>query len=453
MGFRDNFRDAKEWSQSTSGQVNLNSPSDKACKYFDSVVSQLIGWYNGSSLGTSDEAVKHMLEEDSDFGALDTTRLNMQLKKRVQDLNLLVARHDHSKSRSVTDYERQHVRVVNLLADGKFKMATRELETITTRYPECVYSLKLIQDLYFYLGSSFAMRSSVSGALPQINSSNPFKGYVHGMYSFALEESNQYAPAQYQAKLALSIVPNDTWAIHNYAHCLLMQGLTDEGLKWMYEKKADWLPCSVLSCHQYWHTSLFHINKGEYDQAVEYLDQEILTRCLSSSSGLDLHDAASLIYRMELNDIFSKTTKLTEDPSIRWVGVRDMCKPYAKDHIVGFNDAHYMMSFLGSNDFELVDELITSMNDVPTLVERDNVVIPLLESMMFYKKQDYSSTIEKLFPIRHDIVKIGGSHAQRDVFEQLLLSASLKSEKPEHKKLAERLMFERRLSTNPAQSI
>jgi hypothetical protein len=45
--------------------------------------------------------------------------------------------------------------------------------------------------------------------------------------------------------------------------------------------------------------------------------------------------------------------------------------------------------------------------------------------------------------IRYEIIDIGGSDAQRDVFNQLLIIAALKSPLPTHKRLCQRLCAER----------
>lgn len=379
------------------------------------------------------------------IGALTTSRLDKNLKEKVQLLNKLVD--EEAKKRQVTQFERLHVQVVNLWANGDMKNASRALDKITTLYPEDIYSLKLNQDTYFYLGAANAMRSSLAGAITQINDSNPLKGYAHGMYSFALEESNLYDLSQKEAMKALQLNPCDTWAIHNYAHCLEMQGKTDEGLAWMLDRKKDWITCSGLACHQYWHTALFYLNKREHDEAINLLDEQILTRCLASSSGLDLHDAASMLYRLELINLLAESSSSSDKPS-RWKGVYDMCKTHTKDHIVGFNDCHYMMTYLAMEDNDSVKEMLDTLNEqqAPTLVERDTVVRPLLEAMVAFKKGDYPQVVDKIEPIRHDIVRIGGSHAQRDIFEQLLLVAALKSGSPDNKKLADRMVEERNLA-------
>lgn len=448
--------DYQEWLASTNGCIVLNTASDEAAKQYDATLTQICGWYEDQSIGGLEGTRKAMLEADPEFvlglaldlelnlmGSLSSPRYDQQLAGKIDSLNKLVQR----KRDQLNEQELLHVQVVNHWANNELKNATRKLEKIATLYPEDVSALKMNQDTYFMLGTALPMRNSLASSISQMSRKNPLKGYVHGMYAFALEESNMFNESQVQAREALKLIPRDTWAIHNYAHCLEMQAKVEEGLKWMYDKKCDWLPCQMLACHQYWHSALFHINNNQFDDAVALLDKEVLTRCVSSkATSLDLHDGASMLYRMELVDLFGKTSQKgdsKEESRRRWNGVYKMCKPHERDHLLGFNDAHFMMAFLGMDDMQTARELIDTIDESPYLNEGQTVVKPLLEGMYQFKVGAYDKCVDLLENIRFDVIKIGGSHAQRDVFEQLLLVAALKSDKKAHNKLGERMLFER----------
>ncbi|XP_014678116.1 PREDICTED: tetratricopeptide repeat protein 38-like [Priapulus caudatus] len=54
----------------------------------------------------------------------------------------------------------------------------------------------------------------------------------------------------------------------------------------------------------------------------------------------------------------------------------------------------------------------------------------------------YSEAVNILNPHRYIIIDIGGSNAQRDVFNQLLIHAAMKSDLSEHQRLARSLLIE-----------
>ncbi|MCG8695568.1 MAG: hypothetical protein MI806_30530, partial [Minwuiales bacterium] len=69
------------------------------------------------------------------------------------------------------------------------------------------------------------------------------------------------------------------------------------------------------------------------------------------------------------------------------------------------------------------------------------VTIPLCEAIVAYNGQDFKGAFERLLPLRHDLACVGGSHAQRDVFAQLLIAAATRAGQDNQAKalLAERV--------------
>ena len=51
--------------------------------------------------------------------------------------------------------------------------------------------------------------------------------------------------------------------------------------------------------------------------------------------------------------------------------------------------------------------------------------LPLCRGLAAYRAGDHGAAVEHLLPIRYEVVAVGGSHAQRDVFQQTLIWAAL----------------------------
>jgi hypothetical protein len=50
--------------------------------------------------------------------------------------------------------------------------------------------------------------------------------------------------------------------------------------------------------------------------------------------------------------------------------------------------------------------------------------IAVCEAVLAHRKGEHQRVLEVLSPVRHDLYLIGGSHAQRDVFYQLLIDSA-----------------------------
>ena len=53
--------------------------------------------------------------------------------------------------------------------------------------------------------------------------------------------------------------------------------------------------------------------------------------------------------------------------------------------------------------------------------------LPICEALVACRSGDYAQAVDLLLPIRYQIRRLGGSHAQRDIFAQVLLDAAIKA--------------------------
>lgn len=200
----------------------------------------------------------------------------------------------------------------------------------------------------------------------------------------------------------------------------------------------DWQTSNHLACHNFWHWALYHVEKGELDAAGDIFETQILRRALKSKTMLDIHDCTSLPFRMHLDN--SATTE-------KYIGkhkksVYSLVEPHLNDHILAFNDAHFMMGCAWSKNFSVAEELIESARPIENISGK-RIEDPLLKAILAYSREQYAEAVNLLYPIRYKLIDIGGSDAQRDVFHQLLIAAALKSPQEHHRKLVEHLIIER----------
>ena len=95
---------------------------------------------------------------------------------------------------------------------------------------------------------------------------------------------------------------------------------------------------------------------------------------------------------------------------------------------------------------EATERLIASLRsfaetpDCTTAAIMEPAILPLCRAIQAYGQGDYGRAADILLPIRFDYTCVGGSHAQRDLFAQLLIEAAIKAGRFE---LARALLSER----------
>ncbi|KAM5289423.1 tetratricopeptide repeat protein 38 [Ctenodactylus gundi] len=439
------LRDCQAWKDAG---LPLSTASNEACKLFDAILTQYVTWTNDKSLGGIEGCLSKLKAADPNFAmghaisnglVLVGTGSSVSLDK---ELDLAVKTMvDISKTQPLTPREQLHVSAVETFAQGNFPKACDLWEEILRDHPTDMLALKFAHDAYFYLGYQEQMRDSVARVYPFWKPHLPLSSYVKGIYSFGLMETNFYDQAEKLAKEALSINPTDAWSVHTVAHVHEMRAEVKAGLEFMQCTETHWKDADMLACHNYWHWALYLIEKGDYEAALTIYDERILPSLQTSGAMLDIVDSCSMLYRLHMEGV---------SVSQRWQDVLPITRPHSRDHVLLFNDVHFLMASLGAGDHATTQELLTSLQEVSEspgencqhLLARE-VGLPLCQALVEAESGNPDCALELLLPIRYRIVQLGGSNAQRDVFNQLLLHAALNCTSSVHRNVARSLLMER----------
>ena len=265
------------------------------------------------------------------------------------------------------------------------------------------------------------LRDRIGRALPHWNESVPGFGYVLGMRAFGLEEMNEFGRAEDTGRQAVELNPRDPWAIHAVAHVLEMQGRLDDGVGWMTERTQDWAPDNMFAFHNWWHLSLYHLDRGETARVLEIYDTGV--RPEASDVVLEMLDASALLWRLHLDGI---------DVGDRWSELADAWESTIEDGYYAFNDAHAMMAFVGAGRQDAARTLLATMAaqvdaaGTNAMMTHD-VGLPLTRAIDAFGRGDYDSSVDLIGPIVEIAHRFGGSNAQRDVVHRTLVEAAIRA--------------------------
>ncbi|XP_060044784.1 tetratricopeptide repeat protein 38 isoform X2 [Erinaceus europaeus] len=396
---------------------------------------QYVKWTNDKSLGGIEGCLSKLKAADPTFAmghaianglVLIGTGTSVKLDK---ELDLAVKTMvEMGKTQPLTPRERLHVSAVETFSKGNFAKACELWEQILRDHPTDMLALKFSHDAYFYLGYQEQMRDSVARIYPFWTPTIPLSSYVKGIYSFGLMETNFYDQAEKLAKEALSINPTDAWSVHTIAHIHEMKAEVQDGLDFMQRSEPHWKDSDMLACHNYWHWAL-------------YLIEKILPSLQSSGAMLDVVDSCSMLYRLQMEGVAVGE---------RWQHILPVTQKHSRDHVLLFNDAHFLMASLGAQDLQTTEDLLTSLREASESPEENcqlhlarDVGLPLCQALVEAQNGCPDRVVELLLPIRYRVVQIGGSNAQRDVFNQLLIHAALNCTSDSHRNVARSLLMER----------
>ncbi|XP_006795826.1 tetratricopeptide repeat protein 38 [Neolamprologus brichardi] len=441
------FRDCQAW---RAEGLTLSTSSNEACKMYDAILTQYVKWRNDDSLGGIEGCISAVQAADPHFvmghvistglelvATTSSTRLDERLSSAVRRTVEL------ANSQDITSRERLHVKAMELFSHRNFPKACEAWEDILLDHPTDMLALKFAHDAYFYMGAQMQMRDSVARVLPHWKPHMPLSRYNRQLNVFTYQHVHRFFLLQTRNSLVkgLALTPDDAWSVHSVAHVCEMKAELDKGLKFMESREKDWEVTDMLASHNYWHWALFFIEKRQHEAALQIYDTQVFRRCKASGAMLDIVDACSLLYRLEMDGVCVKE---------RWQELLQVTRPHTDDHVTLFNDLHFLMVSLGAKEtgtsrrlLEGLQELAKEPGDNQQHQLAGTIGIPMCQAMLEYNQGNYGQTVELLYPLRYRMVDIGGSDAQRDLFNQLLIHAAMKSENKHHQKLGRCLLAER----------
>lgn len=318
--------------------------------------------------------------------------------------------------------ERLHAEALAAWTAGDLRRAVERLEDVLLQWPEDVLALKLAHYLHFYLGDIAEHRDSIARVMPAWNAEMPGYSAVLGMRAFGLEEAGDYEAAERVGRRAVEMDPSDTWAVHAVAHVLEMQGRHREGIDWIEKDRSAWEgKVHNFAFHVWWHKALYHLELGQHDAVLDLYDTRF--RAEETDDGLDISNAAAMLMRLKVRDV---------DCGDRWARLADTVRDRISERLIPFNDVHYMLALAGAGDAgagaaaAVIAGHADGADDYWSGVYKD-VAGPIAHGVAAYGAGDYGAAMKELLPVRYRWGVIGGSHAQRDVFQQILIDAALRA--------------------------
>ncbi len=252
-------------------------------------------------------------------------------------------------------------------------------------------------------------------------------------YAFAHHETGQLDIAMELAQRSLDMNPINAVACHSMTHVHFERGDASSGEDFL----GAWLqvfdaPASSY-VHLSWHLALFEMAQGKYQETLDRYEKYIRPSVISNSMAV-LNDSASLMWRLQIYG--------GAPPPKPWGEVSKIAASAANGPGPAFRDAHAALAFAGSGDYEAMGQMTNRLQDAAEKGDSfaEEVILPLIQSIEAFAEENYTESVRLMEPVFSQLVRIGGSHAQREVFEDTMLEAYIRAEQFEK---AEAMLYKR----------
>jgi hypothetical protein len=305
--------------------------------------------------------------------------------------------------------------------DGSPDGAVVHLEGVLARNPADTLTMKTVHAIRFMRGDMTGLRRSVERARAGHGADHPLQGYALGCHAFALEETGDYAAAEAAGRAGLARAPDDAWGLHAVAHVYDMTHRPELGIALLDRNEAVWSHCNNFRFHVWWHKALLHLDRGEHDRVLALYDTKI--REDRTDDFRDISNATSLLLRLELEGV---------DVGQRWGELADLAEARLDDGCLVFADLHYMLALTGDARGDAARRLVAQVARTGTAATELGRVaahpgLAIAEGLVDFGEGRYGRAFERLAAARNHIRTVGGSHAQRDVFERITVDAGIRA--------------------------
>jgi len=317
-----------------------------------------------------------------------------------------------------TARERLNVALLRAWAGDDLASALAACERLSDDHPRDLVAVKLHQYLEFNRGNAPEM---LRVAL-KVGEANGDVAYLHGMTAFAYEQCHLLDAAEAAARRALALSAKEPWAQHALAHVLLTRGRIDEGAAFLERQRDTWTDLSsFMLTHLWWHLALFYLSQGRDARVLDVYDRQVWG--VAKDYSQDQVGAVSLLARLELAGI---------DVGDRWRELGEYLAARAVDTVQPFLTLQYVYGLARAGRPEATTLLAAVRRhalEAPPLtrgVWRD-VALPACTGLAAHARHDHETAWRELSAAMPRLAEVGGSHAQRDLFEQVLLDAAAKT--------------------------
>jgi tetratricopeptide (TPR) repeat protein len=319
---------------------------------------------------------------------------------------------------AATRREQMIVAALAAWIDDDVPLAMQLCDDIAGGFPRDLVMVKINQYLNFNLGRFPQMLRAAEA----VYDANRDVAYMHGMVAFAYEQCHLMEEAEAAAREALHRQRKEPWAQHALAHVMLTQGRIDEGSRFLEGARETWDGLnSFLSTHLWWHLALFYISQGREQAVLDLYDRHVWG--VAKHYSQDQIGAVSLLARLELAGA---------SVGERWRDIGEWLAARGPDTTQPFLTVQYLYGLARAERPE-VDDMMAAIRErartAPEYAGRAwrEAALPLSEGLLAHARGDYPEAETKLSPAIAALPLLGGSHAQRDLFEQMRIDAVMRT--------------------------
>ena len=392
--------------------------SSAASAYRDGVDRMLSAWPGAA------EAFDRAILEDPDFALAHIARARVHsfyqqgeaARKEAAVARELVARRG-------TEREKGHVETLALAVEGQLPAALASALKHLESWPRDAVVLSLPLGAFgLFAFSGMADHDQARQDLCERHATHYGEDWWFlSNYGWSMTENGQVGRGRAMTERAFDLRRENAYAAHALLHAMFEDGSVADADTLVAQWIGGYDRSGILHGHILWHQALGALEVGDASKALS-IYADVLRPSVTIAPPLNaMSDCASLLWRLQA---YGHAV-----PKELWDDADAYARKFFPKMSLPFVEMH--MALLASatgNQSALQERLRTIEQRLADGKLPAGPVVPVIcRALNAFAGEDYTACVKHLEPVLNEVVRIGGSHAQREIIEDTFIVALIRS--------------------------
>ena len=305
--------------------------------------------------------------------------------------------------------ERQHAEAVNAFVAGETARGLALVDEHVAEFPRDAMLVNQASSAIALAGRSDREEQRVA-FLERLAPAYGDDWWFQSALAFTYHEVDRFEESRRLSEASLQQRPRNAGAAHNLAHIAFETLDIDAGAAFLDDWMTGYDRRAHFHCHLAWHQAMFALHEGRHAQALAIFERDIV-RSVNPRSAMT--DGTALLWRVRLDG--------AREP-LPWRTLADLAAGVSRPGYL-FGECHAALAYAACGDEAALTKMMDGLRalDAKGNPIAGRVVLPLVQGTAAFAAGDYSGALAHFEPVEREMHRIGGSHAQWELFEETMV--------------------------------
>jgi len=318
------------------------------------------------------------------------------------------------RTAGATRREQQHVTALAALVSGETERGLGLVEEHVREFPRDALLVNQASSA-IGLGGRSDREAYRAAFLERLAPAYGDDWWFQSALAFTYHEINRLEESRRLSERSLAQYPGNANASHNIAHVCFETVDNDGGVGFLEPWLSRYDRRAPFHCHLAWHLALFELHRGDHRRALEVFERDVLR---AVNPRLAMIDGSALLWRFELDDW---------PDALPWRPLADLAARVSRPGFI-FGEIHAALAYASSGDDAQIAKLCDGLRalDARGHPVAGTVALPLVQGIAAFVAGDHATALARFEPVRDQLHRIGGSHAQWEIFEETMVVCQMR---------------------------